>query len=256
MKTSNKLLLSAASGALIAVATVLMSMKEYVTIVTHTKINGNNIVVEDVRNFNFHKASEQAFFLNHNFKYKLDPHGMDVRIKGESNLLPYVTTKMEANNLHIDISQDQYYEVNVPIEVTIGTRDVDNLYIVIDDYAILTSDIEIPASRIAISSSERSKTYLDVNCDSLKLKMENRSNIDVEGFTVDLVLDLEDDIKLYAADLKCKVIKVTLQDNCLAEVYATDKISGKMMDQALLKCNDSVKLLDVNRTEGAELYKN
>lgn len=152
MKTPNIYKLS-----MLVVASVLIFASGCID--THV-IRGNNDVITEYRTISDFEKLEMASF----FDVKIVKDSIfDLKVEAESNLMPYIITRVEGNTLILTTRRGYNLRTHAPIMITVHTPEVDGIYLTGSGEIWSNDTIETTSMELEITGSGNIAIGLDAD---------------------------------------------------------------------------------------------
>jgi len=210
------------------------------------KIEGNNDVTTETRAVpSFNRVFNEGQF----DVYIIQASYYEVILECESNLLPYIRTRVDGNNLYVETKDN--LQPNYPIKVYVYTSDIeevnlsgsgliytDSIYADNLDVRLSGSgdiDMLVRANDVNVEISGSGDSFMDVEADQVKGKISGSGEMEFVGFADRADFNISGSGSVHAYDQPV--------DDC----YATISGSGSMY----VSVNN---LLDVNISGSGNVY--
>ncbi len=144
-------------------------------------VRGDGNAAEESRGLSDHFTRVEASGIN-GLQIECGRSDEKVQLKGESNILPLIETRVEDGVLHIGPKSGESFSTNQPIHVTLFMENLDNLEL---SGSVDSQVIGLHADRLCLDLSGSSKVKLEGSARQLDLDMSGASSASAMGLMVD-----------------------------------------------------------------------
>lgn len=193
-------------------------------------IRGNNVLAEEIRDLDNISGISAAGSFD---VYVIKDSILSIKIEGDENILPYISTKNKNNTLYIEVNDNRCIKPELPLKVYIHTPNI--------NYLSLSGSGEINCDSI-------DNSFLELNIsgsgdiivenaitESVEAEISGSGDIRIKGITTDADFDITGSGDIRALDL--------LQEKCFIDIAGSGSVYANVSD-----------LLDVRITGSGSVY--
>lgn len=193
--------------------------------INNKKINGNGNVSTEERNAG---AFEELIVSGSMHVYLSQGPVQAVRVEAESNLLPYIITNRQGDELKVKTEDNTSISYTHPINIYLTTPDIKKISM-LGSGKIETKDTLRNDDGLKISLAGSGSINIRMNAPEADANIAGSGNITVSGFTQKLDINLAGSGNFKGSDLKSEEAKIKIAGSGSAWVFASVKLSAKIL---------------------------
>lgn len=151
----------------------------------------------------------------------------DAVIEAESNLLPYIETRNEGDELVIKTKDNSWIAGNHGIKITLSAPEVNSLSLPGSGKIIITNTLQ-SNKPVDVDLSGSGNITGAVNSPGVEVSLSGSGNIDLTGDTKDLQVDISGSGEYHGANLHAETAKAEISGSGNIDLHASVKLEASV----------------------------
>ena len=169
----------------------------------------------------------------HVSNYTLDPNQSSIIAKGEAKVLEQLIINEGGILTFSQVAEGNLRASNIPVAITIGIKDKENLSIHLSHDAQLNT-VDILRNDMMLMLEDNAEAILHTEADTLMVIMSDDTKLNLVGKSDRLFVNVEDEVKIVGEGFYTDKLEVNMENRSLVKLGKARNITGDMEDKAVL----------------------
>lgn len=172
----------------------------------------------------------------------------NITIEGEENIIPYIETEVNGNNLEIKFKKNTNIRTTRKLTVTVTYNDIDKISL--GGSGNLSNEGVIKASDLKVSLGGSGNITLAIDSDEVKSSIGGSGNIKLNGTTNELTCSIAGSGSIKAYELTTDILNATIAGSGSISTTVKTKIKAKVVGSGSIYYKGKPQYID-SKTVGS-----
>lgn len=176
-----------------------------------------------------------------------------IKIKADENLIPYIVTKVENNNLKIRFKKGYNYVAKKGIKIKVGFKNLQKVALLSSGDIFCKTPIKTDEFKVKATGSGDVK--LTLNAQSVEAKLVGSGDVDLKGNTNKFKGSVVGSGDISAFKLKANVVTINIAGSGDIEAYAIKEINGKIVGSGDIEYKGNPEIVKLKTIGSGDIKK-